>query len=345
MKIQVKARNGTHGFAVGSGEKLLHGGLRNGVELPYECASGTCGTCKAKLLSGDIVDDWPEAPGRKYLKHADEFLLCQCTAATDLEIEVARPVAAVDDNDCAPCAVRGRIASTRMQTGDVISIHVELDQPMTFEAGQFALVRVPGIDGARGWSMVNYERAATALEFVIKKKPGGGVSEWLFAADRGGTEVEVFGPIGHATFSADTEHDILCIAGGSGIAGMMSILSRAALDGYFEKHNGDVFFGVRTMKDAFFLDAFTRLREKCGVRLHVTIVLSEEVPSHAVAADYPLLAFDHGFVHEAAGRSMKDRYQNVRAFLAGPPPAVDASVRMLLQAKVSPANIRYDKFS
>src|SRR4029434_8791089 len=48
--------------------------------------------------------------------------------------------------------------------------------------------------------------------------------------------------------------NLLCIAGGSGIAGMMAILSRAATSGYFERHRAWVFFGVRTMRDAFFLD-------------------------------------------------------------------------------------------
>ena len=43
---------------------------------------------------------------------------------------------------------------------------------------------------------------------------------------------------------------------------------------------------------------------------------------------------------------MQGKYQNVRAYLAGPPPAVDASIRMLLlEAKLPADNIRYDKFS
>jgi toluene monooxygenase electron transfer component len=42
---------------------------------------------------------------------------------------------------------------------------------------------------------------------------------------------------------------------------------------------------------------------------------------------------------------MSGRLENVRAYLAGPAPAVDAAVRMLLMARVSTANIRYDKFS
>ena len=61
--------------------------------------------------------------------------------------------------------------------------------------------------------------------------------------------------------------------------------------------------------------------------------------------DYPLIRFDRGFVHEVAKRHMVGRLGNVIAYLAGPPPAVDASIRMLLLSRVTADNIRYDKFS
>ncbi|MGH7397823.1 MAG: 2Fe-2S iron-sulfur cluster-binding protein, partial [Candidatus Rokuibacteriota bacterium] len=57
MKIVVTARNGAADFECDPGEKILHAALRRGVELPYECATGTCGTCKAKLVSGRPVTD------------------------------------------------------------------------------------------------------------------------------------------------------------------------------------------------------------------------------------------------------------------------------------------------
>ena len=68
MRIVVEAKNGTRDFTCEPGEKILHAGLRSGVELPYECATGTCGTCKARLVSGRTESEWPEAPGRRYLK-------------------------------------------------------------------------------------------------------------------------------------------------------------------------------------------------------------------------------------------------------------------------------------
>jgi toluene monooxygenase electron transfer component len=127
---------------------------------------------------------------------------------------------------------------------------------------------------------------------------------------------------------------------------MMSILARAAHERYFDQYSGHVFFGVRTYADAFFLDELAALVGQFRDKLRVVIALSDEDVPQAAQQRHPLLAFDKGLVHEVAGRHMQGRYQNVRAYLAGPPPAVDGAIRMLLlQAKLPADNIRYDKFS
>lgn len=345
MKIQLKARNRAHQYEAAPGETILGAGLARGIGLPYECASGTCGTCRARLLEGEIRDAWPDAPGRKSCKSGDEFLMCQCAAAGDLAVEVTGFVETLDPAVCVPQACGGRIAAIRALTHDVAELDIALAQPVDFDAGQFMLVRVDGIAGSRGWSMVNYERGATRLRFVVKNKPGGALSAWLFSGDRSGTAVELFGPLGRATFYPDLGKNLLCIAGGSGIAGMMSILERAAGADYFQRHDGHVFFGVRTMRDAFYLREFEALRKRCGDRLSVVIALSEEQAGPGAAAEHPLLGFDTGFVHDVAKRRMEGRLQGVRAYLAGPPPAVDASVRLLLMSRLPASDIRYDKFS
>jgi toluene monooxygenase electron transfer component len=214
---------------------------------------------------------------------------------------------------------------------------LELERPRDFDAGQFALLAPEGI-AYRAYSMCNYERGGRRLDFVAKRKAGGAFSEWLFGANRAGARLETFGPLGKATFEPALGKNLLCIAGGSGIAGMMSILSRAAEAKYFERHKAWVFFGVRTMRDAFFLD------ELSGFNAEVTVALSEEeIPS---TNEWPKLKFEQGLVHEVAKRQMAGKYQNVRAYVAGPPPAVDAAIRvLLLDAKLTTDNIRYDKYS
>ena len=345
MRITVKARNGAGEFECEPGEKILHAGLRSGFELPYECGTGTCGTCKATLVSGRVESEWPEAPGGRYLKSPAELLMCQCLARDDCALEVG-VLKTREAGAPLPGALGGHVRGWRRLTHDVAAFDVTLDRPLDFDAGQFALLSVPGIAGARAYSMVNFERAARRLSFVVKKKPGGTVSEWLFGDGVEGTRVGLFAPVGHATFHPGLQKHVLCIAGGSGIAGMMSILQCAGEAGHFAGWDGHVFFGVRSARDGFFLDELHALQARDPARLAVTIALSDEDVPASLPVAYPGLAFARGLVHAVAGERMKGRFADVRAYVAGPPPMVDASLRLLLrEARLSPADIRYDKFS
>jgi toluene monooxygenase electron transfer component len=184
------------------------------------------------------------------------------------------------------------------------------------------------------------------LSFVVKKKPGGAVSEWLWGEGVEGARVGLFAPMGHATFQPGLPKHVLFIAGGSGIAGMMSILSLACEAGHFADWDGHVFFGVRTARDGFFLDELEAFRARYPERLSVTVALSDEDVPASLPAAYPGFAFARGFVHAVAGEHMKGRFADTRAWVAGPPPMVDAALRLLLrEARLPPAEIRYDKFS
>jgi toluene monooxygenase electron transfer component len=341
MRIQVNARNRGYDFEARPGEKVLHAGLRAGIDLPYECGTGTCGTCKAKLVGGRVRDGWPRAPGKKLIRNpAAEFLMCQCEAEEPLTLEVPSFVYAMEPGACIPQSGTGTVCRARRLAQDVMGFSLELDAPRDFDAGQFVLLSAGGVNGARAYSMCNFERAARSLEFVVKRKPEGGFSQWLFETARDGARLELFGPLGKATFDPALEKNLLLIAGGSGIAGMMAILERAAAARYFERHRGWVFFGVRTMADAFFLEELSAY----APHVEITVALSDEqIPETAA---WPRLGFARGLVHEVAKRAMSGKYQNVRAYVAGPPPAVDAAIRvLLLEAKLTTDNIRYDKFS
>jgi toluene monooxygenase electron transfer component len=346
VQIVVNARNGSREFECGPGEKILHAALRRGLELSYECATGTCGTCKAKLVSGRVESAWPEAPGTRYLKSQAEFLMCQSMAHDHCTLEVGGTLKSPVPSPPAPRDLRGVVSGYRRLTHDVAAFDLNLDHALDFEAGQFALLTVPGIAGARAYSMVNFDRAATRVSFVVKRKPGGAVSEWLFGDGVEGTHVDLFAPVGHATFQPGLPRHLLCIAGGSGIAGMMSILARACQADHFRDWDGHIFFGVRTERDRFFLDELEAFRAHHPARLGITVALSDEDVPDSLGTAYPGFAFARGLVHAVAGERMQGRFADVRAYVAGPPPMVDASLRLLLrEARLAPADVRYDKFS
>jgi toluene monooxygenase electron transfer component len=347
MRIVISARNQAHTFGCGGDEKILHAGLRSGIALPYECGTGTCGTCKARLVDGKVGDEWPEAPGRRSLQAGDgEILMCQSVPRTDCALEVGRVVRGMAAGAHLPRSLGASIRGITSLTHDVLALELELSDPLDFEAGQFMLLSVPGIAGARAYSMVNFATRAEGLVFAVKKKPGGCMTRWLFADAAAGGCVELFGPLGAAIFEPDAGKNLLCVAGGSGIAGMMSILSRATRQRYFERHAGDLFFGVRARRDVFFLDELAAFHREAQGALRVTLAFSDEDVDPGLAARYARFGFDKGFVHAVAAERMQGRWDNVRAWAAGPPPMVDATLRMLLRdGKLKPDNIRYDKFS
>jgi toluene monooxygenase electron transfer component len=347
VKIAVSARDQAYTFDCEAGEKILHAGLRTGIALPYECGTGTCGTCKAKLVQGAVDDEWPEAPGRTSLRAGgDEVLMCQCVPRTDLSLDVGRVVRPMAPDAWRPTRLDAVIRNAALLTHDVNLLELALSRPLGFEAGQFMLMSVPGIAGARAYSMVNFEPRVERLVFVVKRKPDGRMSDWIFGNSVTGARVHLFGALGAATFDPEADKDLLCIAGGSGIAGMMSILSHAVEAQYFERHRGDLFFGVRTRRDVFFFDELAAFHEKSSGALRVTVAFSDEDVDPEWAARHPQFGVGKGFVHAVAAERMQGRFGNVRAYAAGPPPMVDATLRMLLvQGKLRPDNIRYDKFS
>ncbi|CAA2136763.1 2Fe-2S iron-sulfur cluster binding domain-containing protein [Hyphomicrobium sp. ghe19] len=345
VAITVQTPTGAFEFPCENGETLLHAGLKSGLTLPYECATGTCGSCRGRLMTGEIVIGWEESPALAKLKREKgDILLCQAKAMSDCLVRVPAKITQISTED-APANFRGTICDSRVLTRDVMEFAVDLSTPMSFEAGQFALIGTPSVVGARAYSMVNYADRTGRIEFVVKRKPGGGFCNWLFSEPVDGTEIDIFGPLGRATFEAGEDRDLIIAAGGSGIAGMMSILERATQLNHFASHRGHVFFGVPTLQDGFYLDELSKYVRKAQGNLDVTLALSNEPPETARHPNYDEIQLAGGFVHTAMASSMAGRYQNTLAYLAGPPPMVDAALRILISdGQLSPEAIRYDKF-
>jgi toluene monooxygenase electron transfer component len=346
VQIQLKAKNQTYAFGVLSGESILYAGMRQGLELPYGCATGTCGTCRVKCVAGCCATTWADAPGiRVGNGDTGHLLMCQCTAIQSSVLETSNTVYQADPGACLPDYVEGRLAEARPLARDIMAFSLDLDTPMRYEAGQFVALQVPTISGYRVYSITNFARSTRRIDLLVKRKPGGAFSDWLFNDSRVGAPLKVFGPLGRATFSPTAGKHLLIIAGGSGIAGMMSILARAVQEGYFERHRGHVFFGVRAWDDAFYLAELANMKARFPRQLSVTVAFSDDDAPANECERYGDLTFARGLVHEVASRSMAGNYANARAYVAGPPPAVDATLRYLVrEAKLSPTDIRYDKF-
>jgi toluene monooxygenase electron transfer component len=181
---------------------------------------------------------------------------------------------------------------------------------------------------------------------VVKRKPDGALTDWLFSRARPGDPIEWFGPLGRAIFTPQEQRTIVCIGGGSGIASIISILEIGCSSRHFEHFEAAVFFGIRTGADAFYLDRLERFAQAFPKTLTVTVALSHDEPRPDLSRRYPGLKFESGFPHEIAARDLAGRFAGRVAYLAGPPVLVDVGIRMLItQGRLPVRDIRYDRFS
>jgi hypothetical protein len=66
-------------------EPLLDQGEAAGLILPYSCRGGSCGSCKAKLIAGEVRQG--STDGLSLNEQAQDYiLLCCSTPITDVEI-------------------------------------------------------------------------------------------------------------------------------------------------------------------------------------------------------------------------------------------------------------------
>ncbi|TNM38649.1 2Fe-2S iron-sulfur cluster binding domain-containing protein [Nocardioides albidus] len=322
----------TRRFDCTDGDTLLRAALRAGVPATYECNSGGCGSCKFTLSDGEVrqVQESPAGLTERD-RRKGRLLACQSVPTSDCTVSLL--VDPVDSGLPAPVRRRAEIVDARMLTHDLRELTISIGVDATFLPGQFAMLRRP--DGEeRAYSMSNLPGEGV-WQIQIKRVPGGAESG-AFVDDLGvGDRIEVDGPYGHAHFRP-TGRDVVCIAGGSGLAPMVSVArGLAASDGAAERRL-HFFYGGRAARD---LCAGEFVAELAGELAEVTLVdvISDEVP--------PDWAGARGFVHEAVATAGLSDLADRDIYVAGPPPMTDAVVRLLVrELQVPVGQIHYDRF-
>ena len=329
------------------GESLLQAGLRQGAPLPYACGAGVCATCVARAKPGTTRDLWPEAPAAGELKvDKGEVLLCQTSAAKDCEILVSSKIDLSSLSSLRPKRFKAKLIDICNETSDVATFRVQLPETVSPIAGQYFLLRSSDMQGFRAYSMTNYESSTDALDFVMKKVPGGIFSSHIFSEPSEDMNVEAFGPMGFATFSPSEARDLVCLVGGSGIAGIMSVLKQAEAVNHFKRHKLFMVFGARRIEDLFFLSELASLRATAPDNISIHIALSDQIDGHELPDIIHDLPAHQGFVHDVAQTVGGDEFMSGRlAFIGGPPQMLNSCIASLLSSGLPVSDIRYDRFA
>jgi CDP-4-dehydro-6-deoxyglucose reductase, E3 len=333
---------------------VLEAAFDAGLNLPHSCKSGHCGSCRARLVSGEI--HYPN--GRPLGLMAEEaaagyVLLCQALPRSDLKIE-ARLIANVAEVEIKtlPC----RIARLERLAPDVMQVFLKLPsvEALRFQPGQYLDVLLD--DGRRrSFSLANPPHDNELIELHVRRVMGGGFSELLFTTLQVGSLLRIEGPVGQFVYR-ESEAPLLMIAGGTGFAPLKSMLRHMLERGV--RRETHLYWGARQAVDVY-EEALVRSCVRQQTWLHFNAVLSDSsAPSSrrkpgsssgkSLSLDPGLRRGDEhghdyrfGWVHEVALADHPD-LSAFDVYVAGPPALVEA-VRASFPARGA-SRLYFDSF-
>lgn len=300
---------------------------RQRINIPLDCRDGACGTCKAMCESGDYdggtyIDDAlsPDEAASGYV------LPCSMRPRSDLVLQIATTS---DVAKTSAATYTGTLVQLDRLSATTVTIGIEIPNrsELAFLPGQYVNIAVPGTDEARSYSFSNAPDDER-LTFLIKLTPGGAMSDYLTQRASVGDTISFTGPNG-SFFLRESARPLLLLAGGTGLAPVLSIL-RTLRDSPRKTH---LIYGVSTDEDLVALDEIERIGSQLG----------EFTWDHCVS-DPASSAANKGYVTGLiAPAHLHDG--DVAVYLCGPPPMVESVRSHVADAGVAPTGFYYEKFA
>jgi NAD(P)H-flavin reductase/hemoglobin-like flavoprotein len=226
------------------------------------------------------------------------------------------------------------IVSHELRAPGVGVIRLRPTEPLPYQAGQYVPVQV--VRWPRVWrpySIANAPRPGGLIELHVRAIPGGQVSNTLVYHSVAGDCVLLGAPAGSMTL-ADSDRDLLCVAGGTGLAPLKAIVEQAvagpsATAGQQGRRPKiTLFVGARQHFDLYDLEDLQLLESACPA-LRVLPVLSDEPGYNGLTGSLPDVVGGHGLFEQA------------EAYICGPPAMVRLTAA-LLAAGIPPGQIHHD---
>lgn len=331
VRIEPSARE----FTVNEGETVLAGAMREGILLPYSCRSGTCGTCKGRVLSGTVDYGVYEEKAMSAAERAGGYaLFCQARPLTDLVIEAREVVAPADiEIKTLPC----RVVRMNRLAHDVMALSLKLPQHerLKFLAGQYIDILLR--DGSRrSFSLANPPQEDNVLEIHVRHVPNGRFTPHVFNEMKEKDLLRFRGPLGIFFLrepEAPATKPLLLVAGGTGFAPIKAIVQDAMARGL--KRPMHLYWGARARRDLYLHELAERFAQSLP-DFRYTPVLSEPLPQDCWAGRT-------GWVHEAGIADYPDM-QGMEVYASGPPPMIEAIRATFPRHGLAEDHLHYDSF-
>jgi CDP-4-dehydro-6-deoxyglucose reductase len=311
MSYRITIKPSNHSFSASEGETILESALREGFVIAYGCRNGACGTCKGRVLEGEVdYGIYQEHALPDEEKRRGHALFCQARPRGDLVIE-CREISAVRDIPIKtlPC----RVQKMERLAPDVMALHLRLpaSERLQFLAGQYIDILMK--DGKRrSLSMANAPHDDAYLELHLRNY-GGPFSDYVFNRMKEKDILRFEGPLGTFFLREDSDKPIILLASGTGFAPIKAIIEHALFKGI--SRSITLYWGGRVRGDLYLNALAERWQRDHGIRY--IPVLSEALPEDRWTGRT-------GFVHRAVMEDLPDLSAH-QVYACGSPLMVEAA--------------------
>ncbi len=314
---QVTLEPGGHVFSCDADETILTAALRAGLLIPYGCKNGACGSCKGRVLDGEVEHGPHQATTLPEQERVQgKALFCVAKPKGDVTIE-ARDVRKAGDVviKTLPC----RIEQLEHVAADVTILRFKLpaNERLQYRAGQYIEFLLK--DGKRrSFSMANAPHDDALIELHIRHLPGGLFTDRVFGVSAPALKVRDilrFEGAHGGFYLRDSEKPVILLASGTGFAPIKAIVEHMIHTG--NRRPVTLYWGGRRPQDLYLNDLAAGWAAQYGGPFRYIPVISDALPEDAWTGR-------SGFVHRAVMADFPD-LSGHQVYACGAPIVVDSA--------------------
>lgn len=295
------------------------------IPMSYSCLSGRCGICRCRVVDGEVLDG-----GREQQRPLDGMdgavLACQTYVTEACTIEVPAPEEAVVH----PARVaKGVVTAIEPLAVDIRRLLIKVSKPIAFSPGQYVQIAFTP-SHIRPYSMANLP-GQQVLEFHVQLMPKGRVSQYIANQLKVGDSVKVSGPLGAAYLRQQHTGPLLCVAAGTGLASVLSVIRGAVAAGM--SNSIHLYVGVRSPRELYGLDWLNQLRNMHpSLQVHIVMASGADLQKQRRGLVTQAIEQDHATL------------RGWQAYVCGSPPMVESTTLLALRKGMEAVHLHAEAF-
>ncbi|MDO5513245.1 benzoate 1,2-dioxygenase electron transfer component BenC [Corynebacterium sp.] len=300
------------------------------INIPFDCRDGACGTCKSFCESGDYDEGEYIEDALSDDEAAEGYILtCQTKPYSDMVVQIATTSVLAKTG---ASTLLGTITELERLSESTVKFAVQIEdrKSLNYLPGQYMNISPPNSDFHRSYSFSSGP-SEDIVTFLVKLTRGGLMSEYLTDSAKVGDRLNLTGPMG-SFFLREPVNPILLLAGGTGLAPIMSILEKLSEDELLDVPVR-LIYGATFDHDIVELEKLEAFRDRLPDFDYFTVVSDPESDNERKGYVTQHMTDEH--LHDG----------EADVYLCGPPPMVEAVRTFLNDQPNPPQNFYYEKFS